>query len=59
MGRLNYGVGRDAGSSNPSSKEAKEKEKAFKKRRDDMPENVKNALQVVIEAIEKKRKEKL
>ena len=44
---------------NEATQEAKEKEKAFKKRRDDMPENVKNALQVVIEAIEKKRKEKL
>ena len=44
---------------NEAMQEAKEKEKAFKKRRDDMPENVKNALQVVIEAIEKKRKENL
>ena len=59
MARLNYGDGRDAGSSNKSSKEAKEKEKAFYILRDNMPENVKNALQVVIEAIEKKRKEKL
>jgi len=40
-------------------KEAKEKKKRFKKRHDDMPENVKNALQVVIEAIEKKEKGKL
>ena len=41
---------------NEAMQEAKEKEKAFKKRRDDMPENVKNALQVVIEAIEKRER---